>query len=123
MGIGSIGRSAGAVTAATQVPSTTPTTSTGKFIPGTGASSGLVGIGNGRNIYLECKGTGSPTVVFISGRSDRATIWQTLANPNQSGPAVFPGTATVTRACAYDRPGTVTITGNQVEASRSTPVP
>jgi pimeloyl-ACP methyl ester carboxylesterase len=61
--------------------------------------------------------------VFVSGRSDRADIWKTLANPRQPGPAVLPGVAKFTRVCAYDRPGTVTITGEHVEASRSTPVP
>ncbi len=84
---------------------------------------GLVDIGSGRQMYLECRGSGSPTVVFVSGRSDRADIWSTLANPGQAGPAVLPEVATFTRVCAYDRPGTVTITGEQVEASRSTPVP
>jgi pimeloyl-ACP methyl ester carboxylesterase len=36
---------------------------------------------------------------------------------------VLPGIATFTRVCVYDRPGTVTITGQHVEGSRSTPVP
>jgi pimeloyl-ACP methyl ester carboxylesterase len=82
-----------------------------------------VDIGSGRKMYLECRGSGSPTVVFVSGRSDRADIWSTLANPAQPGPAVLPGIATFTRVCAYDRPGTVTITGQHVEGSRSTPMP
>jgi len=84
---------------------------------------GLVDIGSGRKMYLECRGSGSPTVVFVSGRSDRADIWSTLADPKQSGPAVLPGVATFTRVCAYDRPGTYTVTGQHVEASRSSPVP
>jgi pimeloyl-ACP methyl ester carboxylesterase len=73
-------------------------------------------------MYLESSGSGSPTVVFVSGRSDRADIWSTLANPDQPGPAVLPGIATLTRVCAYDRPGTYTVTGENVAASRSTPV-
>src|SRR5690349_6302404 len=106
-------------------PAATPPASAapGTFVPGDGDRSGLVDIGNGRTMYLQCRGTGSPTVVFISGRSDRADIWSTVANPQQPGPAVYPGVATFTRACAYDRPGTVTITGDNVEVSRSTPVP
>ena len=72
---------------------------------------GLVDIGGGRKMYLDCRGSGSPTVVFVSGRSDRADIWSTLANPRETGPAVLPGTATFTRVCAYDRPGTYTVTG------------
>jgi pimeloyl-ACP methyl ester carboxylesterase len=84
---------------------------------------GLVDIGRGRKMYLECRGSGSPTVVFVSGRSDRADIWKTLAKPRQPGPAVLPGAAKFTRVCAYDRPGTFTVTGQHVEASRSSPVP
>lgn len=84
--------------------------------------SGLVDIGNDRKMFLECQGTGSPTVVFISGRSDRSDIWQTVA-PTASGPAVFPAVAKFTRVCAYDRPGTFKINDNTVEPSRSTTVP
>lgn len=74
-------------------------------------------------MYLESSGSGSPTVVFVSGHRNRAGIWSTLANPRATGPAVLPGVATLTRVCAYDRPGTFTVTGEQVEVSRSTPVP
>ncbi len=109
--------------AATPTTTTTTTTPPGNFVPGPGRRSGLVAIGGGRSIYLTCRGTGSPTVVFISGRSDRADIWSTRADPSYRGPAVLPGTASLTRVCAYDRPGTVTITGSQVAVSRSTPVP
>src|ERR1700722_13400347 len=70
---------------------------------------GLVDIGGGRKMYLQCQGTGSPTVVFVSGRSDRSDIWQTLVDIAKPGPAVYPEVAKFTRVCAYDRPGTVTI--------------
>src|SRR3982750_702682 len=33
---------------------------------------GLVDIGGGRKMYLECRGTGSPTVVLVSGKGNRA---------------------------------------------------
>ena len=99
--------------------SVTPST---RYVPGSADSSGLVDIGGGRTMYLTCRGTGSPTVVFISGRTDRADIWSTLANGPQTGPAVYAGVAADTRVCAYDRPGTVTITGENVAVSRSTPV-
>lgn len=85
--------------------------------------SGLVDIGGGRAMYLTCQGSGSPTVVLVSGRTDRSDIWQSVATPEQSGTPVFSGVSETTRVCAYDRPGTVTITGEHVEASRSTPVP
>jgi pimeloyl-ACP methyl ester carboxylesterase len=105
-------------------PSTTSSPASGNSGAKPASSfAGLVDIGGGRKMYLECRGSGSPTVVFVSGRTDRADIWKTLANPRQPGPAVLPGAAQFTRVCAYDRPGTVTITGQHVEASRSSPVP
>ncbi|MFA6916786.1 MAG: alpha/beta hydrolase [Parachlamydiales bacterium] len=85
--------------------------------------SSLVDIGDGRKMYLECQGTGSPTVVLISGRTDRSDIWKTVANTAASGLSVFPAVAQFTRVCSYDRPGTVKITGNHIESSRSTSVP
>ncbi len=81
---------------------------------------GLVDIGNGRQIYLECLGAGLPTVVLVSGRTDRADIWQ----KSKLGPTVYAEVAKFTHVCAYDRPGTVNITTeNVVEPSRSTSVP
>ena len=80
---------------------------------------GLVDIGGGRKMYLKCEGTGSPTVILVSGRSDRSDIWMTA----DSETAVFPAVAKFTHICAYDRPGTVTIAGNAIEPSRSTSVP
>ena len=95
-------------------------------VPGVAATSedvsASVDIGGGRRMHLECRGSGSPTVVFVSGRGDRADIWSMLAPPDQPGPAVFPGVAAFTRVCAYDRPGTLTVTGRQVATARSTPV-
>jgi pimeloyl-ACP methyl ester carboxylesterase len=88
-----------------------------------GACSGLVDIGSSRKLYLECRGTGTPTVVFIAGRTDRATTWQTPQSPGAHAPLVLPSVAKFTRACAYDRPGTVTIDGTHVEPTSSTPVP
>ena len=74
---------------------------------------GLVDIGCGRKMYLECRGTGSPTVVLISGTRGAHDDWTDLINPkNPNGApkpdesAVFPQIAKLTRVCAYDRPGT-----------------
>jgi pimeloyl-ACP methyl ester carboxylesterase len=83
----------------------------------------LVDIGKGREMYLESQGTGSPTVVLVSGRSDRSDIWKTRADTAKPGLAVYPGVAKFTRVCIYDRPGTVTIIGDKIEPSRSTSVP
>jgi len=74
---------------------------------------GLVDIGGGRKMYLECQGAGSPTVVLISGTRGAHDDWTVLIGP--TGPAgarkpselaVFPQIGRFTRVCAYDRPGT-----------------
>lgn len=73
---------------------------------------GLVGIGGGREIYVECSGTGSPTVLLISGTRGAADEWSTLL-PDAGGEAisVFDALAKTTRVCAYDRPGTAAESG------------
>jgi pimeloyl-ACP methyl ester carboxylesterase len=55
-----------------------------------------VGIGGGRSLYLQCAGSGSPTVVLESGFGTPALQWQD----------VQPMLARTTRVCAYDRAGT-----------------
>src|SRR5438270_10395544 len=77
------------------------------------SSGGLVDIG-GRKMYLECRGTGSPTVVLISGTRGAHDDWTYLIDPTShavaqkpSESAVFPQIAKLTRVCAYDRPGTI----------------
>ena len=85
---------------------------------------GLVDIGGGRKIYMECQGKGSPTGVFLSGGADRAETWSKTDDPSQQ--AVLPAIAETNRVCAYDRPGTILATGEGIEdfePSRSDPVP
>jgi D-alanyl-D-alanine carboxypeptidase len=89
-------------------------------------SGGLVDIGGGRKMYLECRGTGSPTVVLISGTLGAHDDWTDLIDPkNPTGApkpgesAVFPQVSKFTRVCAYDRPGT---TRNDHTVTDSTPV-
>ena len=77
---------------------------------------GLVDIGGGRKMYLDCRGTGSPAVVLVAGLRGSAEDWNIAANP---GPIVFPEVAKFTRVCAYDRPGTPV----GEKPSRSDPVP
>ena len=67
---------------------------------------GLVDIGGGRKMYLECWGEGSPTVVLVSGYGDTGNIWSVDA-PGFPQPHVLPAVAAFTRVCAYDRPGTI----------------
>ena len=76
-------------------------------------------------MYLECSGTGSPTVVLISGKGNGAADWSEVLDPadpehhadydamacgngnlHKSDSAVFPMVSRFTRVCAYDRPGT-----------------
>jgi hypothetical protein len=83
---------------------------------------GLVDIGNGRKVYLACRGEGAPTVVLISGGWEAGWNWtyaltpndpvQALAhdafstgggNPQKLDTAVFPAIAAFTRVRLYDR--------------------
>ncbi|MFF0815330.1 alpha/beta fold hydrolase [Rhodococcus sp. NPDC003318] len=68
---------------------------------------GTVRLDDGRELYLECRGTGSPTVVLQSGYGNAADVWS-LAEAYP--PAVLPGLSAYTRVCAYDRPGALLTT-------------
>src|SRR5262249_5218411 len=77
-----------------------------------GNFAGLVDIGSGRKMYLECSGSGSPTVVLISGTRGANDDWTHLVNPTNpvgvkepSELAVFPRVGRITHVCVYDRPG------------------
>ncbi len=71
-------------------------------------------------MYLECSGTGSPTVVLVSGQRSSAAEWHTTrSRATPPAPPVFEEVARSNRVCAYDRPGTVVGEG----ISRSDPVP
>ena len=50
---------------------------------------------DGRDVYLDCRGSGSPTVIFEAGFGAGAGSWGSLLDE----------TAEVTRACSWDRPG------------------
>ena len=90
---------------------------------------GLVDIGGGRHLYMECQGKGRPTVVFVSGFPERTETWSTTLDPSgkpvfPSEQAVLPAIAQTNRVCAYDRPGTVLSVGEEdFLPSRSDPVP
>jgi pimeloyl-ACP methyl ester carboxylesterase len=71
--------------------------------PKSGDFAGLVDIGGGRKMYLECRGSGSPTVVLIAGLKGSAEDWNIA---EKQAPTVFAEVAKFTRVCAYDRPGT-----------------
>ena len=69
-------------------------------------------------MYLECSGSGSPTVILESGYRNDADIWSAELEPGMS--PVFSQVARFTRVCAYDRPGTFL---DADHLGRSTPVP
>jgi pimeloyl-ACP methyl ester carboxylesterase len=81
-----------------------------------GNFAGLVDIGGGRKMYLNCRGTGSPTVVFVGGLRASADDW---SMSDKSKPAVLPEVSKFTRVCACDRPGAPV----GEKPSRSDPVP
>lgn len=95
---------------------------------------GLFGVGQGRSLFLDCQGSGSPTVVIIPGKGSYAEAWNVVvpsddpvrssrydaieqAQLTPSDTAVQPVLARTTRVCAYDRPDT-----RPDGAERSTPV-
>jgi pimeloyl-ACP methyl ester carboxylesterase len=87
----------------------------------TGDFAGLVDIGEGRRIWLECRGQGSPAVILVAGTGNNADTWDTVGlAAGARPPAVLPGVAAFTRVCAYDRPGTVL---DADHPSRSDPAP
>lgn len=83
-----------------------------------GSFAGLVTIKDGRGLYLECRGQGTPTVILESGGGDAADVWS-FRPPGSRQTPVYPAVARYTRVCAYDRPGTTLASG----PSRSDPVP
>jgi pimeloyl-ACP methyl ester carboxylesterase len=63
--------------------------------PGAAALPGqMVDVG-GRHLYLECTGSGTPTVILQAGLGEASSSWARIA----------PDVATSTRVCAYDRAG------------------
>jgi pimeloyl-ACP methyl ester carboxylesterase len=92
--------------------------------PAAAGVSGLVGIGGGRKLFLECRGTGTPTVVLISGARGGYDDWTHVVTgpektPTPSARSVFPRIGRFAHVCAYDRPGTESFSG---AISPSTPV-
>ncbi|WNO70978.1 alpha/beta hydrolase [Streptomyces sp. AM8-1-1] len=82
-----------------------------------------VDIGGGRSLYLQCSGSGSPTVVLLSGLHESADPWSLSdVTPPVPKTPVLPGVAGFTRVCTYDRPGTIRYTQPPTLTTRSTPV-
>lgn len=87
------------------------------------AFSGLVDVGDGRSMFLETRGAGPPTVVFLSGRGVGAADWSEILAPGDAAhvtpaddvsaglgtfvkaqEAVYPSVAKFALVAAYDRP-------------------
>jgi pimeloyl-ACP methyl ester carboxylesterase len=85
--------------------------------------SGLFDVGDGRKLFLDCQGAGSPTVFIIPGKGSYTEAWNFVVPPDdpiRSSPydiitqaklepspdAVQPTVAKTTQVCAYDRPNT-----------------
>jgi len=83
-----------------------------------GDFAGPVEIPGGRHLYLECHGSGSPTVIFEAGLRSRGDIWNW--SREGVGTGVLPRVTPYTHACIYDRPGTL---AHYPYVSRSDPVP
>jgi hypothetical protein len=47
-----------------------------------GDFSGLVDIGDGRRLSLECRGEGSPTVILEAGAGNNGQTWDAVGLPN-----------------------------------------
>src|SRR5687767_1054464 len=50
----------------------------------------MVDIGGGRELLLECRGTGAPTVVLVTGLGERAENWSQTTKPSDERDAVYP---------------------------------
>jgi Alpha/beta hydrolase family len=57
---------------------------------------GWIVVADGHKVHYDCRGSGSPTVVFLNGWGEDSTSWQ----------SVFDGVLRLTRVCEYDRLGT-----------------
>ena len=81
---------------------------------------GMVDIG-GRSIALECRGSGGPTVVLVSGYRDTSLVWTIdFADSTPPRTMVMPAVAVFAHTMTYDRPGTYAPIGDEdVITSRS----
>ena len=90
---------------------------------GPGKYQGPVDIGGGRHLYLNCSGSGAPTVILEAGYHDSSALWSLdEPAPPAVGPSVQEQLAEHVRVCSYDRPGTVVYGNPPTLTTRSTAV-
>jgi pimeloyl-ACP methyl ester carboxylesterase len=105
------------VVARSATPAGSPSAASGDF-------AGLVDIGGGRRLWLECRGSGSPTVILEAGYRSPATVWtDDFVQPDEPRAMVLEGVSAFTRVCAYERPGAAGVIDDVLQPSRSDPVP
>ncbi len=82
-----------------------------------------VDIGDGRQLWIECMGSGEPTIILESGIHDASDYWTVdQLIPPAVGPPVMEGLAETNRVCRYDRPGTIVPGDPPTITDRSTPI-
>jgi pimeloyl-ACP methyl ester carboxylesterase len=81
----------------------------GTPVAGQDRMEGFFEVGEGRQIYLSCTGTGSPTVILESGLGDPAALWYGIET----------AVSGFTRVCSYDRPGTIGGASDPAEGPRT----
>ena len=64
---------------------TSGTASSGASTTASGDFAGTFDIGAGRMMYAECRGTGSPTVVLVSGLDAAGDLWDSPLTPGRAG--------------------------------------
>jgi pimeloyl-ACP methyl ester carboxylesterase len=102
-GVYGCGMPESASTPASTPDPTSPATSASPTLAGaSGDFAGVVDIGGGRGLYLECHGSGGPTVIFQSGFGNAGDIWY---QTRTKFPAVALAVSDSARVCSYDRPG------------------
>lgn len=109
--------------ACTQPPASAPSPSPSATNGTYQVSGQLIEVAPGRELWLECRGDGAPTVILQSGIHDSSEYWVNVQLlPPAAGPDVFTAVSQHTRVCRYDRPGTI-IPGETIALTeRSTPV-
>jgi pimeloyl-ACP methyl ester carboxylesterase len=85
-----------------------------------GEFAGVIAVGGGRHLYLECHGTGSPTVILEAGYGNSGGIWS--EQPRLGQTPVASGVASFTHVCVYDRPGTGLAPNDSERSTLSDPV-
>lgn len=82
-------------TPGTATPSASAAPSSAAPSPSVAAADSLVAIDDGRSLWLECAGTGDPTIILESGLGGDHRTWE----------RVQPALAESARVCTYDRAG------------------